>query len=497
MTDAESSSWRTRWSSRRAATAEARATILSVVLTQILANGVGAVIVLIYLRLLFPTELRNSPDEARLSSLVFLGYLAVIVAIGLPLNVVLLRRAVSWVREEREPTDHERRLTFALPLLESATSLISWIGGALIFGFLVDSAYRIALGIALAGLVTSALVYLLMEGNFRPVFARALRNAEITGNRRDVLPRIMLAWWIGSAVPLLALGVTPLVIPAVGQLDRVRLTILIVSSLIAGGVVMRLAAASVARPINRVRQALGSVALGNLEAAVDVDDLGELGRLAEGFNDMVDGLREREALRDRIGRQVGIDADRALDARLGDGEHRDVTVLFVDLNGYATYAERHRPEDVVALLNRFFTIVVDVIHRNDGFVNKFEGDAALCVFGAPADQPDHADRALRSAAALAAELRKGDQLLPACIGVASGNVLAGHIGTTERYEYTVIGDVVNVSARLCEEAKTSGVQAFADSSTVLAAADTDAWIDAGHREIRGRAGTAHLYRFGG
>ena len=497
MTAAESSSWRTRWSSRRVATAEARVTIRSVVLTQIAANGVGALIVLIYLRLLFPTELRGNPAESRLSTFVFLGYLAINVAIGLPLNVVLLRRAVSWVREDREPTDHERRLTFTLPLIEAATSFVSWLGGAIIFGLLNDAAYRIALGIALAGLITSALVYLLMEGNFRPVFARALSNAEMTGNRRDVLPRIMLAWWIGSAVPLLALGLTPLLIPAAGQLDRVRLTILIISSLVAGGVVMRLAAASVARPINRVRQALGSVASGDLDVAVDVDDLGELGRLAEGFNDMVDGLREREALRDRIGRQVGIDADRALDARLGDGERRDVTVLFVDLNGYTTFAEQHRPEDVVALLNRFFTVVVDVVHRNDGFVNKFEGDAALCVFGAPADQPDHASRALRAVGELVAELRGEREVLPACIGVASGNVLAGHIGTAARYEYTVIGDVVNLSNRLCEEAKISGTEAFADSSTVFAATETADWVDAGSREIRGRAVAAHLYCFNG
>ena len=86
-------------------------------------------------------------------------------------------------------------------------------------------------------------------------------------------------------------------------------------------------------------------------------------------------------------------------------------MLFVDLRGYTRFSETHPPEEVVAMLNRFFRVVVAVVNREGGWVNKFEGDAALCLFGAPQNQPDHADRALRTAAALPRELARADGLL--------------------------------------------------------------------------------------
>ncbi len=134
-----------------------------------------------------------------------------------------------------------------------------------------------------------------------------------------------------------------------------------------------------------------------------VDDGSEVGRLQAGFNAMVAGLREREQLRDLYGRQVGADVAReALERGIAlGGETRDVSALFVDVVGSTQLAHRERPERVVALLNEFFNVVVDAVHDRGGLVNKFEGDAALCVFGAPVPQEDHAARAL----ACARELR--------------------------------------------------------------------------------------------
>ena len=98
-------------------------------------------------------------------------------------------------------------------------------------------------------------------------------------------------------------------------------------------------------------------------------------------------MREREELRELFGRQVGQAdlADMAFAGRtVGQGTRREVTVLFVDLRGYTRYSERHEPEEVVAMLNRFFRVVVAVVNREGGWINKFEGDAALCLFGAAA-----------------------------------------------------------------------------------------------------------------
>ena len=253
---------------------------------------------------------------------------------------------------------------------------------------------------------------------------------------------------------------------------------------------MGVAARSVARPLTRVRDAMRQIEQGDLDAHVPVDDLGELGRLAEGVNNLGAGIREREQLRDLFGRQVGRHdfADLALGGWDPEhaGERRDVTVLFVDLSGYTQYSESHSPEEVVAMLNRFFRVVVAVVNREGGWVNKFEGDAAMCLFGAPQHQPDHADRALRTAAALPREMSRVEGLLDAGVGVASGEVIAGFVGTPERFEYTVIGDVVNLASRLCDAAKDAKVSVLASESTAVRASAGDAWVPHGRLALKGR-----------
>jgi adenylate cyclase len=471
-----------------------RATIAGVLRLQVLANGAGAVAVILYLRFLFP----GPPDVRRteINLVVLTGYLVVFLVIGAPVNVMLLRRAVSWVRDGRLPTPKERWFVFRLPLFETGASFISWIGAAVLFGLLNQDQARVSLAIILSGLVTCTLLYMLLEAHFRPIFARALVDADLPEGRRDVFPRLMLAWLLGSGLPLAGLGLSPLI--GTTNLDRTRLPWLGMAGVLGGGAVMAVSAVSVSRPLARVRSALRRVEHGDLETLVPVDDLGELGRLAEGVNDLVAGLREREQLRDLFARQVG-QTELALDADAGPGgtsDRRPVTVLFVDLQGYTRFSEGHSPEEVVAMLNRFFGAVVAVVNREGGWVNKFEGDAALCIFGAPGDQHDHAVRALRAAAALPRELAMEADLLPAGIGVATGEVLAGFVGTAERYEYTVIGDVVNLAARLCELAKDQRSGVLAAERTVEEAGRPDDWNDAGRLRIRGRRERAEVFTLG-
>jgi len=204
----------------------------------------------------------------------------------------------------------------------------------------------------------------------------------------------------------------------------------------------------------------------------------------------VAGLRERDHIKDLFGKQVGPQhlVELASEGAMGaPGEARRVTVLFVDLQGYTRFSELHPPSEVVAMLNRFFRVVVAVVNREGGWVNKFEGDAALCLFGAPQEQPDHAARALRTAEALPRELAREADLLPAGIGVASGEVIAGFVGTNDRYEYTVIGDVVNLASRLCDEAKSAPSGVLAGASTVEEAGLPERWRFAGTRRVRGRS----------
>ncbi len=470
----------------------ARAAVRGMVVLQIAANGLGALLVALYFRYLFPQAAEEALEENSLNLWVFGIYLGTMFLVGLPVNAALLRRAVSWVAEDRPPSARERRLLFGLPTMETATALVSWFAAAVLFGLINTDLSRIAVGIALAGVVTCTLLYLLLEGHFRPLFAQALRHAELPETRRDVGPRLMLAWLLGSGIPLVAISLGSYIAP--GPLDEDRLAWVGAVALCAGAAVMLLAARSVQRPIVRIRDGLRRVEEGDLDVEMPVDDLGELGRLTQGVNHLAAGIREREELRDLFHRQVGdaVLADLAAQPHQG-GEQRRVTVLFVDLRGYTRFAETHEPGEVVDMLNRFFGTVVAVVNREGGWVNKFEGDAALCIFGAPQDQPDHALRALRAARYLPRQLEHDAGPLFAGIGVATGEVLAGFVGTPERYEYTVIGDVVNLASRLCDSAKQQRSGVLASATTVDAAGARDGWKPAGRIEVRGRRERAMAY----
>ena len=182
---------------------------------------------------------------------------------------------------------------------------------------------------------------------------------------------------------------------------------------------------------------------------------------------MVDGLRERERIRDLFGRHVGREVAAAAEQqrpKLG-GEERHVAVVFVDIIGSTQLVTGRPAVEVVELLNRFFAVIVEEVDRHHGLVNKFEGDAALAVFGAPMSLEHPEDEALAAARAIAERL---DNEVPECqagIGVASGQVVAGNIGAKQRFEYTVIGEPVNEAARLCELAKSTPSRLVASSET--------------------------------
>jgi adenylate cyclase len=213
---------------------------------------------------------------------------------------------------------------------------------------------------------------------------------------------------------------------------------------------------------------------------------------------MAAGLEERERLRDLFGRHVGRDVARSAlerEVQFG-GEIREVAALFVDLVGSTTIASRRPPGEVVALLNDFFRVVVEAAERQGGWVNKFEGDAALCVFGAPGDLDDPAGAALAAAREVrdrvAAELPRIDL----GVGVSAGRAVAGNVGAEERYEYTVIGDPVNEAARLTELAKLEPGHVLASAIAVSGALDAEAlcWDVGEIVELRGRTAPTQLAR---
>ena len=441
------------------------------------------------------------------SALAVIAYLGVVVPMELLLSRRRTDRTFGWVDERRQPDPEEIAAVFDFPWVQGRWIFAWWLGAAVLFvglnlGFGNNAAYCLRNGadIALGGLTASALSFLLMERYNRPVFALALAGQPAAAGRLGLQRRLLLTWSLGAAVPVVVIVSAPVGLSPSRRVGLAGPLVFVGALALTAGLVLTIVASrSITEPIEALRAAQRRVEDGELEVEVPVDDGGEVGLLQAGFNRMVAGLRERQRIRDLFGRHVGVEvARRALDqhARLG-GELREASVLFVDVIGSTAMAQRLLPDQVVAVLNQFFSAVVRCTAAEGGWVNKFEGDAALCVFGPPEDDPDHSARALRAARMMhtaLAELAKGHPGFDAGIGVSTGTVVAGNVGAEDRYEYTVIGDPVNEAARLTEEAKGDPGRVLA-SGAAMAHADGEAvhWRSCGTRVLRGRGDPTALY----
>jgi adenylate cyclase len=252
------------------------------------------------------------------------------------------------------------------------------------------------------------------------------------------------------------------------------------------------------QPIRDLAAGTERVASGDYRQRVPVVQDDDLGALTASFNRMQAGLAERQRLQAAFGTYV----DPALAARLleqGDdvftGERREVTVMFVDIRDFTPFAEANTAEDTVTRLNALFEIVVPAVVNAGGHVNKFLGDGALAVFGAPNDLADHADAAVTAAVTihrLVAE-RFGGQLRIG-IGINTGVVIAGTIGGGGKLEFTLIGDTVNVAARVEQLTKTTGdAILFTQQCVDALASRPPELIDRGFHVLKGKADPVQVF----
>ncbi|SDF86528.1 adenylate/guanylate cyclase domain-containing protein [Pseudonocardia oroxyli] len=433
-----------------------------------------------------------------LNTALVIGYLLLATPVG-----ILLGRRIFRLRgraARRDPGRRARRIVLYGPLRLVVMLAVLWGGAVVLFGLVnLRFSWRLALSVAetitVGGIATVALSYLLSERILRGPASVILagqppRSRALPG----VLLRPVLFWALGTAVPVIGLllgGVSALVFQDV-TVDRLAVMILAIgtAALFAGILTTIGAARAAADPVIAVRRAMQRVEQGDLEVSVPVYDHTELGRLQAGFNTMVEGLRERERIRDLFGRHVGEDVARAAAAADGSelgGEVRRVAVLFVDLVGSTAMAAERPPAEVVDVLNRFFAIVVESVERHGGWINKFEGDAALAVFGAPTPVRDPAGCALAAARELADQLAARMPETAAGIGVSAGDAVAGNVGDPRRYEYTVIGDPVNEAARLTDLAKSRGGVVASGAALDLAdEAESQRWVRGEPVVLRGR-----------
>jgi class 3 adenylate cyclase len=224
---------------------------------------------------------------------------------------------------------------------------------------------------------------------------------------------------------------------------------------------------SIVAPMQRLGEGMRAVRAGDYTARVPVMSSDEIGELSHDFNRMAAGLAEREELRDAFGTYV----DRAtveliLSGKFPpEGVEVDVSILFTDVQGFTSYAETASAREVIATLNQQFELMVPIIEKHGGHVDKFIGDGMMAVFGAPELFPDHADRAVDAAIEIAEALHVVNHLLPVGLGVNSGVVVAGSVGGAGRLNFSVIGDAVNTAARVEAATRKTGDEVLIAKAT--------------------------------
>jgi class 3 adenylate cyclase len=294
--------------------------------------------------------------------------------------------------------------------------------------------------------------------------------------------------------------------------DRLReLDVTIVQGMLAGALLAVALAVIVARrltrPVVALTGAAARVAGGDLSPSVPVRSRDEVGQLTHAFNVMVEGLRQREVIRNAFGRYVSPEVAQAVLAspeglRLG-GRKREITVLMSDLRGYTRFAEHGDPAGVMEVLNDYLGRMADIVIAHGGTVNEFIGDAVFAVFGAPIEHPDHAERAAATALAMLgamdelneANVARGRPRFEMGVGINTGEAVVGNIGSEQRTKYSVVGAAVNLAARV--ESCTVGGQVLISESTLRylgALADVAAPI---HAELKGLDAPVALYELRG
>jgi adenylate cyclase len=440
-----------------------------------------------------------------------IAVLVIVFAVALP-GIGVWRLVEQWAAGRELDRVRALEATYAWSRVAVARSLLVFaVCGALLalsVGALAGATDLRLIQCAILGGVLAAgshlvAVHTLGEALMRPVRIALAGDAGIG----DALPRSRPTFAAWSNVAMLAavlvFGVLGAMLSAVFRsVSQQPVAWLVIGCGLAMGlgvpITLGVAFSPSLRPIRDLAEGTKRVAAGDYSQRLPVAQDDDLGALAASFNRMQAGLAERQRLQAAFGTYV----DPALAARLleqGDdvftGERREVTLMFVDIRDFTPFAEANTAEDTVARLNALFEIVVPAVVDQGGHVNKFLGDGALAVFGAPNDLADHADAAL-SAAVLIQRLvaeRFGGELRIG-IGINTGEVIAGTIGGGGKLEFTLIGDTVNVAARVEQLTKVTGDAVLLTDRTAEALVSRPpGLIDRGPHELKGKASAIRVF----
>ena len=396
--------------------------------------------------------------------------------------------------------------------------------------FILISSWGFAL---FSGMTAYTISYILIEILNRMIMLpKAFPGGHIQKNGfsfRPVFKHLMFFCFMVSSVFPVILLLTSLISEEVNYGLKVHSGIIFISFLMLtlAFIITKGLTKIIISPLNKLTAAAGRIKDGDYKTRAGVVTADELGILADSFNDLADSLAEKEFMRDTFGKVVDPEVrDYLLRGNAGaavrGGETREVTVLFCDIRSFTAMSEKMSAEDVVSLLNRYFTALGKCITAHHGIINKYIGDAIMAIFGAPVAVENSARDAYEAAldmrkalAELNRELAQGESEIARSsramtegdvsaastphelhfgIGIHTGPVFAGTIGAENRMEYTVIGDTVNTASRLESLCKTYKVDLLMSEAAAKKTALPEGelkFID--NAEIRGKAEPMKVY----
>jgi class 3 adenylate cyclase len=369
------------------------------------------------------------------------------------------------------------------------------------------------------GLITACLSFFIVESYTRRisiplVFPRG-GLTEVPGVFRvNIMRRIRLLHLAGTLTPMLLLVMTLafVVWDVVGTpsfsrqliIDIFYFTlVLCIIFIVVGYRLNLLVGRSLREPVDAMLKVVNRVEQGDFTQQITVVSSDELGRLAEAGNRMIQGLAERERVRESFGRYVTPEIrDKILSGEIPlDGERKMATMLFADLRGFSSYVESNSPEEVIMSMREYFTIMEDAVRDNGGLVLQYVGDELEAVFGVPIEVEDHADRAVHAALQMQKGLREfnenrmelGKARFSNGVGICSGPVLAGNTGSKDHPAYGLIGDTVNIASRIQEMTKDFSCDILIARQTRDLLREKFFLRSRGQQPIKGHAATIEIF----
>jgi class 3 adenylate cyclase len=450
-----------------------------------------------------------SGSDFLLITAITLGLTALSVGFVLVRTYPRLRPLSRWIKGERGPEetatawkvavnlpmtlikgDFFAPLAISVPVVLSAVVILelSWLAFfPMLFGALITIGYA------------TMLHYLALEIAMRPVLfdLNAALDAPLRIDRATVPLRLKLL----TTLPLINV-ITGMTVAALttegggGAALTLNVLIALAIAFVVSFELTVLLSRSILRPVEDLEAATERIRQGRFDEHVPVTTADEFGELSSAFNQMVDGLAERERLREAFGTYLDEEVARHIISAdfSPEGESTEVSLVFVDVQNFTAEAASADAAEIVRRLNELFECVVPIVHRHRGHVDQFIGDGLLAVFGAPERIENHADRAVQCAVEIARTVnsrRPGD--FEVGIGVNTGQVVAGSIGGAGRLSFSVIGDAVNVASRVEALTRETGDPVLITADTRAILSETIEVESRGERELRGADRTVEVY----